>query len=86
MKYFVTWEIDVDAESPREAAQKALNIQRDENSLATVFKVYTVEEEGSGPESLGVQETTVDLSSSDELLEELNKAEQAHFGKTGGQA
>lgn len=37
--YRVTWEIDIDAASPRDAAEKALNIQRDPNSIATVFAV-----------------------------------------------
>ena len=35
----VTWEIDIDAASPREAAEKALHIQRDVDSTATVFTV-----------------------------------------------
>ena len=35
----VTWEIDIDASSPREAAEKALHIQRDVDSTATVFTV-----------------------------------------------
>lgn len=56
MKYFVTWEIDIDAESPREAAQKALNMQRDETSLATCFKVF--DDKGN--------EIAVDLSEPDE--------------------
>lgn len=38
-EYRVTWTIDVDAESPREAAQEALRIQRKEDSTATVFEV-----------------------------------------------
>ncbi len=37
--YHITWEIDIDAETPREAAEQALEIQRDANSLATVFSV-----------------------------------------------
>lgn len=37
--YFVSWEIDIDADSPREAAEKALAIQRDPESTATVFQV-----------------------------------------------
>lgn len=37
--YRVTWEIDIDAASPREAAEKALHIQRDVDSTATVFTV-----------------------------------------------
>jgi hypothetical protein len=36
--YLVTWEIDMEAETPREAAQRALDIMRDPES-GTVFKV-----------------------------------------------
>jgi hypothetical protein len=39
MKYLVKWEIDIDADSPLEAAKEALRIQRDPESIATVFKV-----------------------------------------------
>ena len=35
--YRVSWEIDIDAESPREAAEKAREIQQDVFSTATVF-------------------------------------------------
>ena len=35
----VCWEIDVDARTPREAARKALAIQQDPESIATVFDV-----------------------------------------------
>ena len=37
MLYRVTWEIDIDAESFEDAAQKALDIQRDPVSIATCF-------------------------------------------------
>ena len=37
--YRVKWEIDIEADSPRQAAVKALEIQRDRNSMATVFEV-----------------------------------------------
>jgi len=37
--YRVLWEIDVEADSPREAAKKALEIQRDPASMATAFTV-----------------------------------------------
>ena len=41
MKSFhVTWEISIEADSPEEAAIKALGIQRDPTSWATVFDVY----------------------------------------------
>jgi hypothetical protein len=39
--YRVKWTIDVDAESAKEAAEKALEIQRDKESTATVFSVST---------------------------------------------
>jgi len=35
----VQWEIDIDAANPREAAEKALAIQRKPESIATVFDV-----------------------------------------------
>jgi hypothetical protein len=37
--YRVKWEIDIDAESAPEAAAKALKIQRNSESAATVFEV-----------------------------------------------
>lgn len=37
--YLVTWIIDIEADTPRDAAQKALEIQRDPESIATVFEV-----------------------------------------------
>jgi hypothetical protein len=39
MNYRVSWEIDIDADSPREAAERALEIQRRPDSIATVFTV-----------------------------------------------
>lgn len=42
--YAVTWEMeDLDAETPREAAEIALKIQRDPTSMATVFDVTDAE-------------------------------------------
>lgn len=38
-QYRVTWTIELDAESAREAAEKALGIHRDATSIATHFKV-----------------------------------------------
>lgn len=37
--YRVTWTIDVDAKSPKAAAKKAREMQRDPESTATVFEV-----------------------------------------------
>ena len=37
--FHLVWEIDIDANSPREAAEKALAIQKCPDSIATVFQV-----------------------------------------------
>ena len=39
MEYRLTWTIDLEADSPEDAARKALAIHRDPQSLATVFDV-----------------------------------------------
>jgi hypothetical protein len=39
MQYVVTWDIDIEADSPEEAAQAAEAIQRDPDSTAKVFAV-----------------------------------------------
>lgn len=39
MLYRVSWSIDIEAESPLEATREALAIQRDPESIATVFDV-----------------------------------------------
>jgi hypothetical protein len=56
--YRVKWEIDLEADSPREAAEKALAIQRDPESIATVFWVW----EGFGGNYTLARITKVDLS------------------------
>jgi hypothetical protein len=38
-RYLVTWTIDMDADSPEEAAACAFRIQRDASSIATCFDV-----------------------------------------------
>jgi hypothetical protein len=43
--YLVTWEIEMEAETPREAAQRALDIMRDPESIGTVFKVCDAKHE-----------------------------------------
>ena len=42
--YSVTWTIELTADSPRAAAQQAQAIQRDTNSIATVFDVRCLED------------------------------------------
>lgn len=39
MEYLVTWSIEIEADSPEEAAWIALATQRDPGSLADVFSV-----------------------------------------------
>ena len=39
-QYLVKWEIDITADSVREAAKEALEIQQDKNSEALAFDVY----------------------------------------------
>lgn len=38
-QWLVTWEIDVYADDPKEAAEKARSLQAHKDSLATVFTV-----------------------------------------------
>lgn len=40
MNYLVTWEIEIEASSPKEAAKEALRIQRNPESIATVFDTF----------------------------------------------
>lgn len=39
MEYLVTWQIEIEADTARQAAQAALKVQRDPRSHATVFDV-----------------------------------------------
>lgn len=39
-QYRVEWVIEIEAHSPKEAAQIAQKIQRDQESMATFFTVY----------------------------------------------
>lgn len=40
-EYLVRWEIDILADTPEEAAKKAFAIQRDPDSVASVFDVIS---------------------------------------------
>lgn len=44
--YHVQWEIEVDADSPKEAAKAALAIQRNPESTATIFDVLEFDTDG----------------------------------------
>lgn len=52
--YRVSWQIDIEADSPTEAAEGALAVQRDPESIATVFFVR-----------LGMAHDVIDLSDGD---------------------
>ena len=55
-RYLVTWEIDIYADSPREAAEKAWDHMRAPDSIANVFNV--LDKNGVG--------TIIDLSEEQE--------------------
>lgn len=55
-EYYVTWEITLEAEDAYEAAEKALAIQRDPESIATVFQAQT---EGLAMVEIDLTEGTV---------------------------
>lgn len=56
MEFTVTWTIQINALTPRKAAEEALKIQRDAFSTATLFEVF--DEEGD--------KTTIDLEEVEE--------------------
>lgn len=47
MDYFVSWEIEVEAENPIEAAKLARLAQTQPNTRATVFEVFSEKSEDS---------------------------------------
>jgi hypothetical protein len=68
MMFRVIWEIDIDADDPKEAARKALKIHRDPESIADSFQVHH--------ESLPSGGVTFDL-------EEDRESEEEDEGKGG---
>jgi hypothetical protein len=48
-EYLVVWQIDITARDHKEAAERALAIQRDPGSIATVFDVYEQGATGTFP-------------------------------------
>lgn len=56
MEFTVTWTIQINALTPRKAAEEALKIQRDAFSTSTLFEVF--DEEGD--------KTTIDLEEVEE--------------------
>ena len=51
--YLVSWQIDIEADSPKEAAEEAYQIMSDPNSLARFF---TVQSEGGVEVSVEVDQ------------------------------
>lgn len=41
-QFRVRWEIDIEADTPRDAAKEALDLQRDKDSICTHFTVIPV--------------------------------------------
>lgn len=76
--YMVVWEIDVDAESPVEAARKALETQRNPESIAAVFGVRRTNSKGA---PFDEPQVIVDLRGTAD--DELTRLE-AEFAATGG--
>ena len=56
MEYLVRWEIQLNADSVEQAAEIALQIQRDPSSLATVFFIFA--RDGIGYSCIDVGEKT----------------------------
>jgi hypothetical protein len=48
MEYLVTWAMTIDADTPRQAAIEAREIQLDPDSRATVFNVRNSDDNGFG--------------------------------------
>lgn len=65
-EYYIEWRIELDADNPTDAARKALAIQRDPESIATVFHI--IDEDG--------EESVIDLTALDELAQSVTKEEE----------
>lgn len=65
-EYYIEWRIELDADNPTEAARRALEIQRNPESIATVFHVS---------EADNGEEEVIDLTALDELAQSLTKEE-----------
>lgn len=62
MQFRVSWVIDIEADSAEAAAREALRIQRDPQSIATVFTVVATKEGAAA----SAQSEQVDLTEIDE--------------------
>lgn len=64
--YLVLWQIHITADNPIEAAKQCLEIQRDPESIATVFQVQEISHLNNP-----IKYETIDLSNIDILTKEL---------------
>ena len=55
-EYLITWQIEIEADTPEEAVKEALKIQRDPKSTAVIFEAQEQLESGEWGDSI-----TVDL-------------------------
>jgi hypothetical protein len=67
-QYLVRWEIDIEADSPQEAAEKARACQTRWRSTATVFDVFEPMYEPHAVGGPTIRVATVDLSSPEESI------------------
>ena len=66
--YLVTWDIEVDALTARGAAEEALRIHRDPESIATIFQVIEFRDD-----PMECDAETIDLSSPSEPLDSIGE-------------
>jgi len=62
MQFRVSWVIDIEADSAEAAAREALRIQRDPDSIATVFTVVATKEGAA----VSAQSEQIDLTETDQ--------------------
>ena len=66
--YLVEWSIELYAENHEDAARQALAIQRDRNSMATIFNVIDISGEEPSPEFESIDLTAIDEETFDESI------------------
>lgn len=74
--YKVKWVIDIDADSPVEAARKALAVQRDPESTATIFDV--ADQEGNA-QQVDLMNEIEHHSTASQLLDQLDNGEDTEL-------
>ena len=81
--YSVNWQVEIDAESPVEAARQALKIHRDQNSTATVFDIYDEDGNSTHVDLLEIEEEQMSRIAGDRKdLIDTNEQATVVTGKT----